>query len=513
MEEKNKKDLTLVLKNTGWVGGGQLSNVLLRYIYTVTATRLLGPVDYGLFVIGRSVMQLSTVLSEFGVGVAVQRQVAFYSGKNNQGKISQSIRFGFLLVLLNSIILTLLIFFSSNFLAAKVFKNSELAFVLKLFSFAIPIVTMLRVFYNIFQGYKRIKYRIFLEYAALHVVNIILLVVLLALGFKISGIIGAFIAANLLALLGAFYLYTRIPTFIKKQPNRVKIERETRKEVISYAAPLVFTSTLNFLQRWADTFLLAILSTSLSVGIYNVSLRLSEFVSMPLIAFNMIFAPMIAEIYAQNDIGRLKFNYQVVTKLIFTFSLLIYSIILLFPAELLSIFGNEFKNASTALVVLCIGRLINASVGATGWMLVMTGHPRIEMYNSLFFVGLTVVLNLILIPRFNVLGAGIANAVTLSIINIARVFQIYQVIRIHPFRWDYLKPVAAIVVSVTIVYYLKKSFSINLLTFVLLVFILTVMYVLINIVLGIKSEERWILSQIKQKIVGSTIRKDLIQEK
>lgn len=509
MKKENLKDLTLIVKNSAWVGSGQFSHILLRYVYTVIATRFLGAATYGLFVIGRSVIQLTSILSEFGLGVAVQRQVAFYSGKNKTDKISQSIRLSILLALLNSIVLAALLFSFSDFFALKIFKNIALAFVLKLFSIAIPIVTLLRIFYNIFQGYKQIKYRIFLEYVVVHIANILLLVVLVVLGLQIAGIIWAFILANLLALLGAFFIYGRQTAGLKEKKGKQgrKIAKETRKELISYAAPLVFTTTLNFLQRWADTFLLAILSTGLAVGIYNVSLRLAQFVVVPLIAFNMIFSPMIAEIYAQKDISRLKFNYRVVTKLIFTLSLLIYAIILLFPAELLSVFGSEFKDASTALVVLCMGQLINASAGASGWMLVMTGHPKIELFNSMVFVVLTVLLNVILIPRYHVLGAGIANAVTLSIVNLVRVIQIYRAVRIHPFGWDYLKPLAAILPGVTIVFYLKKTITVNLLTGFLLVSVLAAVYFLILFLLGIKTEERWILSQIKKELTHVKVKK------
>jgi O-antigen/teichoic acid export membrane protein len=538
MEKKKLKDLRFILKNSGWIGSGQFSNILLRYIYTIIGTRFLGAANYGFFVIGRSIIKFTSTLGEFGLGVAIQRQVAFYSAKNDVRKISQSIGLGILLSLLNSIILAVLVFSFSDLIALKIFKNVSLAFILKLFSIAIPIITLLRIFYHIFQGYKQVKYRVFLEYFAVHLANIFLLVVMMLLGLELAGIIWAFIIANFMALLGAIVIYGRMKTSIeerehqicdeagnrnitnlaheKKEDNpanlfsvrakinskAIKIEKDTAKELISYAAPLVFTSTLNFLQRWADTFLLALLSTGLAVGIYNVSLRLSEFVAVPLIAFNMIFSPMIAEIYAQKDIDRLKFNYQVVTKLTYTLSLLIYSVILLFPAELLSMFGGEFKNATTVLIVLCIGQLINASVGASGWMLVMTGHPKIELFNSIVFVMLTICLNLILIPRYNVLGAGIANAITLSIVNLSRVVQIYRVLRIHPFRWDYLKPLAAILVSITIIIYLKKMITVNLVTFFLLLVILVVIYVLIIFLLGIKTEEQWLLSQVKKKMTS-----------
>ena len=498
MEKNRSSDLSLIIKSTGWVGISQFFNIILRYIYTVLGTRFLGAAIYGLFVIGRAVVQFTSVLGEFGLGVAVQRQIAFYSGKGNRKKIDQSIRLSILISTINSIILAVLIFFTSDFLSLKVFKHIELSLILKILGISIPFITLQSIFFNIFQGFKEIKYRILLGNIIVHISNIILLVILVLLGFKLKGIVWAFVLANFITLLGAFWVYRKIAASRGKKHE--KIEKETRKELMGYAAPLIFSYTLQFLQNWADTFLLGILSTGFAVGIYNVSLRLGAFVGMPLIASNMIFSPMIAEIFAKKDIDRLKFNYRVVTKLVFIMSLLIYSVILFFPTELLSVFGKEFKTASLALILISLGQLVNASVGATGRMLVMTGHPKFELYNSICFVTLTVVLNLILIPKYDVLGAGIANAVTLSIINLSRIIQIHRLIHIHPFGWDYLKPLAAILSSGAVIFFLKKIIVLNLFTFFLFVSILAVSYFLLIYLLGLKEEEKWILSQITKKI-------------
>ena len=46
MEKKNLNDLTLILKNSGRAGIGQFFNILLRCVYTVVGTRLLGAAIY-----------------------------------------------------------------------------------------------------------------------------------------------------------------------------------------------------------------------------------------------------------------------------------------------------------------------------------------------------------------------------------------------------------------------------------------------------------------------------------
>jgi hypothetical protein len=52
------------------------------------------------------------------------------------------------------------------------------------------------------------------------------------------------------------------------------------------------------------------------------------------------------------------------------------------------------------------------------------------------------------------------------------------------------------------VFHLKKALPVNLVTFFLLVSVLVAVYVFIIFLLGVKPEERWILSQIKRKITA-----------
>jgi len=499
MERKESEDLSTIIKSTGIIGLGQFFNIILRYFYTTISTRLLGATIYGTFILGRSIIKITSIICEFGMGLAVQRQIAFYSGRRDERKIIQSIRLSLIIPLINGIFLLILFYLLRDFIALRIFKNNELHLALKILYVSIPLITLLNIFYNIFQGLEKIKYRIYLEYIIFHLSNILFLVILVYFGLKIKGIVVAFILANLIGLICAIIFFTKI----KIPKKKIKIEKNTQKELFGYAIPLVFSSSLDFLQRWGDIIILGILSTSFAVGIYNVTLRLGAFVALPLVAINLVFSPMIANIYAQNDIKRLEFNYKIITKLIYTFSLFIFSFIFLFPQELLSIFGNEFKGASTALIVICFGQLINSSVGSSGRMLVMTGHPVTNLINSIAFIVCSISLNLLLIPKYGVLGAAIANFITLGLLNFVRVIQIYKYIHIQPFRWDYLKPLISILFSITIIFYLKKIILINLFTFTLLVFGLSLMYFLFIFLLGITDEEKFILLQIKENLIST----------
>lgn len=492
-------DLKTILWNGVVAGAGQFIGIALRFIYTVVCTRFLGSSLYGLFVLGRSVIQMAALFGQFGMGMAVQRQVAFYIGKNDKEKIGQSIRLALMFSVMMGIFVFVLINVLSKTIATYIFNKEELDAAVRMLSLSIPAIVLLQVFYNIFQGLKKISIRVFLEYLLFHLFNILLLVVLFGAGLKLAGVVWAFILTNILTLCAAIFLFARTNIL----PSNLKVDLATCKEQFSYALPMFFASALHFLQRWTDTLMLGIMSTSAAVGIYNVSLRLGALVATPLVAFNMIFSPLIGNIYAENDIRRLEYNYQIVTKLIFTFSLYLFLIVVLFPKELLVVFGREFEAVSAVLIVICFGQLINASVGSTGYMLVMTGHQNINLINSVIFLILCISLNYFLIPRYGVLGAGIANAISLGFLNFVRVVQIYIYMKIQPFGWNYFKPILSFTITFVSVLVLKRYIHIVPFSFIAFIICLSVEYFLIMYFLGLTSEERAVLFQLKNKFIKS----------
>jgi hypothetical protein len=56
------------------------------------------------------------------------------------------------------------------------------------------------------------------------------------------------------------------------------------------------------------------------------------------------------------------------------------------------------------------GRLINVGTGITSNLQAMAGHTKIALFNSLLFLSLSIVLDLVLIPSLGLVGAAIANS-------------------------------------------------------------------------------------------------------
>jgi O-antigen/teichoic acid export membrane protein len=64
-----------------------------------------------------------------------------------------------------------------------------------------------------------------------------------------------------------------------------------------------------------------------------------------------------------------------------------------------------------------VGHGVNVLTGPVGMVLVMTGHEKIMRNNVLAAGAVNIGLNLILVPKLGALGAAVATAVSLALVN------------------------------------------------------------------------------------------------
>ena len=90
------------------------------------------------------------------------------------------------------------------------------------------------------------------------------------------------------------------------------------------------------------------------------------------------------------------------------------------------VFGGEFREACTPLVILSLGQLINAAAGSVGFILNMTGHERDTAVGVTIAAAVNIVLNWLLIPRYQAVGAAWATGVSLMVWNVLLVYAVYR---------------------------------------------------------------------------------------
>jgi len=85
---------------------------------------------------------------------------------------------------------------------------------------------------------------------------------------------------------------------------------------------------------------------------------------------------------------------------------------------LLSWFGNEFRSAAPALMILAVGQLINLSTGPVGTILLMTGNEQIMKRHTVTTVLVNLAAAIFLIPVWGVAGAAASAAIGMALLNL-----------------------------------------------------------------------------------------------
>ena len=118
-----------------------------------------------------------------------------------------------------------------------------------------------------------------------------------------------------------------------------------------------------------------------------------------------------------------------------------------YATEILRLFGPEFVAGVGVLVVIMVSEMLNAAVGPSGLVLIMTDHQKFATANQWAFGLLNVGLNVVLVLEFGLVGAAVATASTTVVQNAVRLYFVRRFEGYMPYDVTFLKPLVAGAVS------------------------------------------------------------------
>jgi len=392
---------------------------LLGYFFLFLVTRNFGANSWGIFALSLAVLQISCMIGKFGLDIALIKFVAqFDSISKIKGIVYQS----FLLATIFSLFISLLVYYSSDYIALYFFNKAHLSKFIKLISYAILPLVIITTIAQVFRGMKEIRYFAFIEYVSKFLFSVFIFIFLLKfLNFKESDLAfySFIISLIFVAIFSIIFLFKRLrgsaPTYVL-----------SKKQIINTAFPMMFSTSIFLLMSWSDTLMLGIYTTDYNVGIYNVALKISMITAIILGAVNSILAPKISETFNKNKLDDFKKLVVSSTNLISISTMPVVLILFLFPEFFLSFFGGDFVEGKSVLYLLLIGQCVNAFSGSVGFILQMTGNENLFQKILLYTLIINIFLNYLLIPAYQIKGAAIASLVSMIIWNLVSVYFVYK---------------------------------------------------------------------------------------
>ena len=209
--------------------------------------------------------------------------------------------------------------------------------------------------------------------------------------------------------------------------------RELAAEFWAFTGPRAFQATFQVTVLFLDVLIVGALASTYQAGIYSAVSKLAILGAFALEGNRLAIGPQLSAMLGRQEHDRAAELYQTATRSLVLITFPLYLVLAIFPAVILGIFGPRYTTGASALAVLCLAMLINLGTGNITVVLLMGGKSSWSAINAGVALIANIGLNLLLVPRFGILGAAIAWSVSIAIDNIAAMIEVRWIMGLAPF--------------------------------------------------------------------------------
>lgn len=385
-------------KNTSWIMIEKIFGMGMRFLIIIFIARYLGPEQFGIFSYALALVTLFGMFGHMGLSGLVIKEIV-----NNPKNTNKIIGTTFWLKLLGLIIGIILLYIYTYF-----FENDNLLIILIYIMSIALIFQSFEVISFWFLSSVKAKYISISKISAIVLTSIynVILIILSAniIYFACANIIQGLIFSVLL-----IYFYRKID---KLKIYDWKFSFKLTKDLLSRSWMIFFAAVLTMIYFKIDQIMLKWLSDMNEVGTYSAASTLSE-------AVYFIAASIVASIYPKllelKKINTEEYydKLQKLLNLLFIIAISI-SILLSISSEFIIsvLFGDEYKNSVSIFVIhIWASIFIYLRMVFDRWF-IMEDIYKIYLLTQLIGAVTNIVLNYILIPYFQGVGAAIATLIS-----------------------------------------------------------------------------------------------------
>ncbi|MFZ7121898.1 MAG: flippase [Eubacteriaceae bacterium] len=433
-------------------------NIFGKFIISITGiiiVRYLGAEIYGQYIYVVSFLMFFTIIPKLGMENGI---VSFLSRKTFDNEIKKSIVSSSLIItFLLSTFVVVISYINKNFIYEKLLNEIRYS---ELFLVLLPSVildSIKAILLNSLRAVRKIKEITFIENIINPISKIILILALIIL-FNIKNYYSIVIPLYLNSITAIIYCLVKLKKYnlIGKVVKRFDI-----KQFIKFSFPLLFASVVAVITENVDIYMIGYIMDAEKVGIYKVAIQFGTLSNFALLSVDTIFAPIISNLYYDNRLKDLSNMYKFTTKWISIINLMVFGMILVFSKDIMHVAGEEFVVGGIALIIICFGQVINSMVGSVGFINIMTGHPKLEMFSGITAMIFNLILNSILIKKYGINGAAVATAVALFTKNVMNFAFMYKNLKMNPYDKSYLKVFGILIITTIFIYFTSSCIHTN----------------------------------------------------
>lgn len=200
--------------------------------------------------------------------------------------------------------------------------------------------------------------------------------------------------------------------------------RALRRDFWSFTAARAVAAAVVMVWRRFDILLVAALAGPADAAVYTAATRFLVVGNLGIQAVQMTVSPQLSRLFARNDNAGAQRVFATSTLWTMVFSWPLYLITAAAAGFVIPIFGAEYGAGTTSVVVLSMAMLVATACGSVDAVLLMSGRSLVSLANAVVTLVVNVGLDLVLIPRFGILGAAVGWAISIVLRNALALVQI-----------------------------------------------------------------------------------------
>ncbi len=410
----------------------------LVVVNEILAARFLGLHDYACYALAFVTARFAEIASLVGLQIGVVHFIPLFRQRGQMNRVAGTILAALAFPLAASLGFIVLIWNVAPSLSANVLNLPDATPYLRGFAFAIPMLCLSDLLGHATRGFGHAFYHVLVRNLVPPISYFLFLMVLITIRADRLWIAAAYSGSYFLAVLVGIVSIARVagPSLWRDYPLTAW------RELYSFSFPIVINSLLYVVVGAADLVMLSALRTSDEVSIYRGAIQMLAVFQVIITAFGAGAAHIFALLSHENRKADLDDAYGTTTRWITVTCVAASVTILLNRVGLLALLGTDFTAGSTAMAILVVGQLIRSNSGSAPLLLVLSRHQRAETFNVTIGLILNVILNLILIPRYGMVGAASATTTAYLVMAMLQVGQVHHYLGLRTIRAAGLRAMA-----------------------------------------------------------------------
>jgi len=454
-----------IAKNTSYFTVALILQKVISFSYFIIIARSIGPENLGKYYFAISFTTVFAIFVDIGMSAVLIREIA--KRKEKAEKYLQNV-IGLKLILS-------LLSLGTVFALINLMGYPELTkHLVYLSSIAMILDSFTLVFFGVSRGFHNLSWESF-AVVVYQFIILILGVTFLQLNLSLRWLISVVAIASI-----SNFLYSgSLILFRWKLKLMPRFDGKIIKQIITMALPFALFGIFQRFYTYFDSILLSMLAGDTYVGLYSVAFKMTFALQFLPLAFVASLYPAMSTYYIENNKKLVQsferaMNYLIIIALPISFGIIILA------EQIILIFKSEYSGSVLPLQIIIASLIFIFASYPVGSLLNACDRQKINSSNMAIVLAISIAMNLMLIPRYQAVGASITVLTTNALLLILGMLWVPKIIEYKPLKNAkvFLKSIVAGMIMGTFLFYCKDMISIWLIIPIGGVIYFTLLYVI-----------------------------------